>query len=75
MILSRLFSQVASIHSRNLWKPHSANDRRDKMRFEAYLQQQLNKIDIPDKDETFLRTKMLEMYSNPLKNHWEYKQG
>ena len=50
-------------------------DRRDPMRFEAYLQQQLNKIDIPDKDETFLRTKMLEMYSNPLKNHWEYKQG
>ena len=38
-------------------------DRRNKMHFEAYLQQQLNKIDLPDKDETFLRTKMLEMYS------------
>jgi len=37
--------------------------------FEVYLQQQINKIDIPDKDEPYLRTKMLEMYTNPLKNH------
>lgn len=44
-------------------------DQRDKMQFESYLRQQLNKIDIPDKDEVFLRTKLLEMYSNPLKNN------
>ena len=39
--------------------------------FEAYLQRQLDKINIPNKDEAFLRSKMLEMYSNPLKNHLE----
>lgn len=44
-------------------------DRRDKMQFEAYLRRQLNKIHLPDKDESFLRTKLLEMYSNPLKNN------
>lgn len=42
---------------------------RDKKHFEAYLQGQLDKIVIPDKDEAFLRTKMLEMYTNPLRNH------
>lgn len=42
---------------------------KDKKQFEAYLQGQLDKIVLPDKDETYLRTKMLEMYTNPLKNH------
>ena len=42
--------------------------------FEKYLQQQIDKIKIPHKDETFLRGKMLEMYSNPLKNHLESKK-
>jgi len=37
--------------------------------FEDYLQKQIAKIGIPNKDETYLRSKMLEMYSNPLKNH------
>ncbi|MDR0795967.1 MAG: 1-acyl-sn-glycerol-3-phosphate acyltransferase [Tannerella sp.] len=37
--------------------------------FSDYLQRQIGKIDTPAKDETFLRSKMLEMYSNPLKNH------
>jgi hypothetical protein len=46
-------------------------DLRDKMAFETYLQKQIEKIDIPNKDEAFLRLKMLEMYSNPLKNHME----
>lgn len=44
-------------------------DLRDKMLFETYLQKQIDKIDLPDKDEIFLRTKILEMYSNPLQNH------
>ena len=44
-------------------------DLRDKVQFESYLQKQIEKIDIPNKDEAFLRTKILEMYSNPLKNH------
>lgn len=46
-------------------------DLRDKMQFETYLQKQIEKIDLPNKDEIFLRTKMLEMYSNPLKNHMD----
>ena len=42
---------------------------RDKIHFEEYLQGQLDKIVLPNKDEAFLRTKILEMYTNPLKNH------
>ena len=40
----------------------------DRQRFEAYLAGQLEKIQIADKDEPFLRHKMLEMYANPVKN-------
>ena len=36
--------------------------------FEQYLAGQLNKIEMPSKDEAFLRTKMLEMYANPALN-------
>lgn len=43
----------------------------DLLRFETYLNKQIEKIDIPQeqKDEAFLREKILEMYANPLKNH------
>lgn len=41
----------------------------DKQRFQAYLEQQLARIEIPDKDTDFLREKMLLMYANPLKNY------
>ena len=41
----------------------------EKQKFEAYIHQQLARIDLPDKDEAFLRTMMLQMYANPLKNH------
>lgn len=41
---------------------------KDKKAFEEYLQKQLDKIVIPNKDENFLRKKILEMYANPLKN-------
>ena len=44
-------------------------DRQEKESFENYLQKQIAKIDLPNKDEVFLRNKLLEMYSNPLKNH------
>lgn len=40
----------------------------DKQRFEDYLKGQLAKITLPDKDEAFLRERMLTMYANPLKN-------
>lgn len=41
---------------------------KEKEQFTAYLEQQLEKIDMPGKDEDFLRKRMLEMYANPLKN-------
>ena len=44
-------------------------DAKDKLRFEQYLQGQLAKIQITDKDEAFLRERMLTMYANPLKNY------
>ena len=37
--------------------------------FEQYLQGQLAKINIPNKDEAFLRERMLTMYANPLRNY------
>lgn len=40
----------------------------DQSRFEAYVQKQLDKIDIPDKDVPFLYEKLLLMYANPLTN-------
>ena len=40
----------------------------EKLDFERYLSLQIAKIDLPDKDEGFLMSKMLEMYANPLIN-------
>jgi hypothetical protein len=40
----------------------------DKQRFEKYLAGQLAKITIPNKDEAFLRERMLTMYANPVRN-------
>ena len=40
----------------------------DRQQFEAYLQGQLNKLDLADKDIPFLRERMLTMYANPLRN-------
>lgn len=36
--------------------------------FEQYINGQLQKIQLPNKDEGYLRTKMLEMYANPALN-------
>ena len=41
----------------------------EKHRFIAYLDQQLARIEIPEKDTPFLRGKLLLMYANPLKNY------
>lgn len=42
---------------------------KDKAEFEAYLAQRLSLIDLPDKDEAFLRERILTMYANPLINY------
>lgn len=41
----------------------------DKQQFISYLDKQLERITIPNKDVDFLRGKMLLMYANPLKNY------
>ena len=41
----------------------------EKLRFVTYIEQQLGKIKIPNKDEDFLRGKLLLMYANPLVNY------
>ncbi len=43
----------------------------EKSDFEKYLNHQIAKIDLEIKDEPFLRTKLLEMYANPLINNIE----
>ncbi len=37
--------------------------------FEHYVSRQVAKVDIENRDSIFLRTKILEMYANPLINH------
>lgn len=46
----------------------------DVTRFEEYLSAQLAKIKIPNKDESFLRERMLTMYANPLRNFLKAKE-
>ena len=41
----------------------------DKQRFMTYVERQLSRIDLPNKDEAFLRGKLLLMYANPLRNY------
>ena len=40
----------------------------DRAFFEGYIKSQLAKIDVPNKDEDFLRERILTMYANPLRN-------
>ena len=47
----------------------------EKARLEAYLQGQIEKIDLPDRDNEFCRTKILEMYANPVKNYLIATEG
>ena len=46
----------------------------EKEQFEAYIKQQLDKIDLPNKDEEFLLEKLLSMYANPVINHLNAKK-
>ena len=57
----------------DLWKNESRfTDRytpEEKQTFEHYINRQLAKIELPNKDEAFLRDRILAMYANPLINH------
>lgn len=39
-----------------------------KAQFDGYIAQQMAKIQLPDKDEAFLRERLLTMYANPIRN-------
>ena len=41
----------------------------EKARLDAYLQGQIEKVDLPNRDDDFCRTKILEMYANPVTNY------
>ena len=41
----------------------------DKAKFTKYIQGQLAKIDLPDKDEAYLKERLLTMYANPVRNN------
>ena len=55
------------LESQTVFSDHYTSE--DQQRFEKYLAGQLAKIKIPDKDEAFLRNRMLTMYANPLRNY------
>ena len=50
----------------NAYAAHYTNA--DKQKFEQYLAGQIAKIQLPNKDEAFLRERMLTMYANPVRN-------
>lgn len=50
---------------------HYTNE--DYVKFNSYLDQRLAKIDLPNRDIPFLRSKILEMYANPLSNYLAVK--
>lgn len=41
----------------------------EKAKLDAYMQGQIEKIDLPNRDDDFCRTKILEMYANPVINY------
>ena len=47
----------------------------DEAKFREYLNGQLKKIVIPNKDDEFLMMKMLEMYANPVRNQEEIQSA
>ncbi|MCD7973481.1 MAG: 1-acyl-sn-glycerol-3-phosphate acyltransferase [Candidatus Azobacteroides sp.] len=51
--------------SNNFEKKYTSKEKED---FNAYIEGRINKIILPEKDKEYLTTKLLEMYSNPLKN-------
>ena len=51
----------------NAFSSHYSQD--EKKRFETYIAEQLDKIELPNKDVPFLYEKLLLMYANPLRNY------
>jgi hypothetical protein len=76
IFLNYRFYPVNYIAYDRLWGGNSFDENytnRDIQVFETYLQKQLQKIDLPDKDLPFLEEKMMEMYAYPVKNQLSVK--
>lgn len=58
---------VGNIIDKHIHQAYEVYERGEK--FEQYLQGQLQKINLPNKDEVFLMQKMHEMYAKPVENH------
>ena len=71
--LDLLENGACKTHHSPLTTHHSNYTPADVKHFEEYLSAQLAKITIPNKDEAFLRTQMLTMYANPLRNYLKVK--
>lgn len=56
----------------NKYKEHYTNQQVND--FKEYMSKQIDKIKLEDKDIPFLRSKILEMYSNTLKNYLKAKE-
>ena len=59
--------RVCDIIDRHIHQGYEIFDRGTE--FDAYIESRLAMIDIPDKDEAFLRDKLYEMYNNPVINY------
>jgi hypothetical protein len=76
IFLNYKFYPVNYIAYDRLWgKNHFASNytEGDRKGFDAYLDKQLKKIDLENKDIPFLTEKILEMYAYPVKNQLEVK--
>ena len=59
--------RVCDIIDRHIHQGYEIFDRGTE--FDAYIESRLAMIDIPNKDESFLRDKLYEMYNNPVINY------
>lgn len=61
------FQHICDIIDRHIHQGYEIYDRGTD--FDAYIESRLALIDIPEKDEEYLRARLYEMYNNPVKNH------
>ena len=62
--------QIHRIACRIDWQIHSSYEIYERGEaFDRYIERQLGRINIPNKDSEFLREKLYEMYNNPVKNY------
>ena len=76
IFLNYKFFPINYIAYDRLWGKNLFRDKyssEDIKNFERYFQQQLDKIDLPNKDVPFLMERMEEMYAYPVKNNYELR--